>query len=78
MPIGKLRDLVKAREGTVSLEFALEHGAEASEDLRVLLDEVWTGMWAALIRSMGSGAIQEGFEKGKQKVLDRLKPEEKK
>ncbi len=78
VPVGRLRELVKSRGGDLSLEFTIEARAEASEDLRVLLDEVWTGIWAALIKSMSSGAIRAAFDKGKQKALDHLKPQEKK
>lgn len=78
VPIAKLRDMTKARGGNVNLEFRFQGGSEASEDLRLLLDEVWTGMWTALIKSMSSGVIKDVFDKGKHKVLDYLKPEEKK
>jgi hypothetical protein len=69
---------VSERNGNFRLEFALDDGVEASGDLRLLLDEVWTAMWKALIRSMSEGALRDLFQKGKEKVLDRLKPGEEK
>ena len=72
--IPRLREFVEARKGNLNLAFALEDRAEASEDLRALLDEVWTGMWTALIKSMTQGTLKEAFDKGKQKLLERLKP----
>jgi hypothetical protein len=78
VPVARLREIVSERNGNFRLEFALDDGVEASGDLRLLLDEVWTAMWKALIRSMSEGALRDLFQKGKEKVLDRLKPGEEK
>lgn len=77
VPIGTLRRLVDARGGNLNLEFSLDDPGAASEDLRVLLSEVWTGMWTELAKALTSGALKDALGRGADLLLDKLKPGEK-
>ncbi len=63
VPVSRLREIVNAREGNFRLSFAMEEGIEASGDLRLLVDEVWAGMWKALALAVGEGAIKGTFKR---------------
>jgi hypothetical protein len=68
VPIARLQDFVSARRGKVDLAFTFGNQGDASDDLREVMDDVWVGMWGALIKSMASGGIKARFDEARERL----------